>query len=66
MWWKFRRHRLAVVSAFILALFYLSTLASEIIAPYNLHTRNPHAILAPPQQVHLFHEGRFVGPFVYG
>ncbi len=23
-------------------------------------------IYAPPQSVHLFHEGSFVGPFVYG
>jgi peptide/nickel transport system permease protein len=66
MWWKFRRHRLAVVSAAILLLFYLSTLVSEVIAPYNLHTRNARFIHAPPQRVHLFHEGAFVGPFVYG
>jgi peptide/nickel transport system permease protein len=66
MWWKFRRHHLAVVSAVILLLFYLSTLISEILAPYHLHTRNARAILAPPQGVHLFHEGEFIGPFVYG
>lgn len=66
MWWKFRRHRLAVASAAVLLLFYLSTLVSEVIAPYNLHTRNARFIHAPPQQVHLFHEGRFIGPFVYG
>ena len=66
MWWKFRRHRLAVVSGAVLLLFYLSTLVSEIIAPYDLHTRNARAIHAPPQAIHLFHEGNFVGPFVYG
>jgi peptide/nickel transport system permease protein len=66
IWWRFRRHRLAVVSAVILLLFYLSTLMSEAIAPYNLHTRDSRHIYAPPQVLHLFHEGRFVGPFVYG
>lgn len=66
MWWKFRRHQLAVASAVILLIFYLSTLVSEIVAPYHLHTRNARAILAPPQAVHLFHEGQFIGPFVYG
>ena len=45
---------------------YASTLFSEFLAPYNLHTRNVEAIHAPPQRVHLFHEGSFVGPFVYG
>ncbi len=66
MWWKFRRHRLALISGVILLLIYGSTLVSEIIAPYNLDTRNTKSIYAPPQEVHLFHDGRFVGPFVYG
>ncbi len=66
MWWKFKRHRIAVISAVILLLFYGSTLVSEVIAPYDLHTRNTQHIYAPPQEIHLFHEGRFVGPFVYG
>ncbi|MDH3473046.1 MAG: ABC transporter permease, partial [Rhodospirillales bacterium] len=66
VWWKFRRHRLAVVSGLILLAFYLSILISEFLAPYNLHSRNVDFIYAPPQELHLFHEGSFVGPFVYG
>ncbi len=66
MWWKFRRHRVAVVAGVILLLFYASTLVSEFIAPYELHTRDTRHIYAPPQEVHFFHEGSFVGPFVYG
>lgn len=66
MWWKFRRHKIAVISAWILAAFYASIFVSEFLAPYDLHTRDARHIYAPPQQVQLFHEGRFVGPFVYG
>ena len=66
MWWKFRRHRIAVIAGAILLAFYASTLVSEFIAPYHLHTRDTRMIYAPPQAVHLFHEGRFVGPFTYG
>lgn len=66
MWWKFRRHRLGVWCGVILLLIYGSTLISEVVAPYNLQTRNPRAIYAPPHAIHLFHEGSFVGPFVYG
>ena len=66
MWWRFRRHRPAVVSALFLALMYFSILISEWIAPYDLHTRHVRYIFAPPQEVHLFHDGRFIGPFVYG
>ena len=52
--------------AVVLLLLYASTLVSEVIAPYHLHTRDTKHIYAPPQEVHLFHEGSFVGPFVYG
>ena len=66
VWWKFKRHRVALISAVLLLLLYGSVLISEILAPYNLHTRQINHIYAPPQGVHLFHEGSFVGPFVYG
>jgi peptide/nickel transport system permease protein len=66
MWWKFKRHRLAVVAAVVLFFCYGSILISELIAPYNQHTRNARFIQAPPQMIHLFHDGRFQGPFVYG
>ena len=66
MWWRFRRHRPAVVSMIFLALMYFSTAISEWIAPYDLHSRHSAYIFAPPQEVHLFHEGKFLGPFVYG
>jgi peptide/nickel transport system permease protein len=66
MWWKFRRHRIAVVAGAILLAFYASILVSEILAPYNLHTRDTKHIYAPPQALHFFHDGSFVGPFVYG
>ena len=66
MWWKLRRHPLAVASGIFLLLLYLSVLFSEWIAPYGLHERHARYIYAPPQGIHLFHEGEFVGPFTYG
>jgi len=66
MWWKLRRHRLAVISGVVLIGFYFLVFVAEFLAPYNLHTRHAQYIYAPPQSVHLFHEGEFVGPFVYG
>lgn len=66
MWWKFRRHRLAVASGVFLAALYAMILVCEFLAPYNLHTRNMDFIYTPPQRVHFFHDGQFVGPFVYG
>ncbi|VAW14105.1 ABC transporter, permease protein 2 (cluster 5, nickel/peptides/opines), partial [hydrothermal vent metagenome] len=65
MWFKFRRHKLAVVSAVFLALSYASILVSEFIAPYGLEYRAKENLHSPPQRIRLFHEGKFVGPFVY-
>ena len=66
MWWKFKRHRLALASGIFLMLLYFIIAIAEFLAPYNLHTRNMDFIYTSPQRVHLFHEGSFVGPFVYG
>ena len=66
MWFKLKRHRIAVISGAVLAALYFSILISEFLAPYNLHARHTGFIYAPPQAIHLFHEGEFVGPFVYG
>jgi peptide/nickel transport system permease protein len=66
MWWKLKRHRLAVASGIVLLVLYASILITEFLAPYSLYSRHTDFIFAPPQQVHLFHEGRFIGPFVYG
>ncbi len=66
MWWKLRRHRLAVISGALLLFFYVSILFVEVLAPYSLETMHTSHIHAPPQQLHLFHDGRLVGPFVYG
>ncbi|WP_442897017.1 ABC transporter permease [Enterovirga sp.] len=64
-WWKFKRHRVAVAAAFVLLGFYLLVPFVEIVAPYGQGKRDGNFLYAPPQRLHLFHEGRFVGPFVY-
>lgn len=66
IWWKFKRHRLALVSGWFLIAAYLMIIVVEIVAPYQADTRNTDMIRHPPQGVHLFDEGKFVGPFVYG
>jgi len=66
MWWKFRRHRVAVISAIVLFILYLTVPFAEVIAPYTPNQRDNDHLYAPPQMVHLFDNGTFVGPFVYG
>jgi len=66
MWWRFKRHKVALWSGVFLAILYTMILMCEFLAPYNLHTRNVDHIYEPPRSVRFFHEGSFVGPFVYG
>ncbi|MEQ8285078.1 ABC transporter permease [Thalassospira sp.] len=66
MWWRLKRHRLAYFSLIILGIMYASILIVEFIAPYAQETRNSEFIHHPPQAIHLFHDGEFVGPFTYG
>lgn len=62
---RFLRHRLAVIAALFLGLSYLSLPFADFLAPYRVDERDVEHLYAPPQAVHLFHEGHFVGPFVY-
>ncbi len=66
MWWKFKKHKLAVYSGVILLCMYVVAILAELVAPYNLHNRETKFIYAPPQAIHFFHEDKFIGPFVYG
>jgi peptide/nickel transport system permease protein len=66
VWWKLRRHRVAVVCGAILLIMYASILICEVMAPYDLDARNTDFIYAPPQRIRIFDKGRLVAPFVYG
>jgi peptide/nickel transport system permease protein len=66
VWWKLRRHRIAVLSGAILLIMYASILICEVLAPYGLDARNTDFIYAPPQRIRIFDRGQLVAPFVYG
>ncbi len=66
MWWKFKRHRLAIVSGAVLLVLYVLAGFCEFIAPYDLTERHRRYVYTPPQRIRLFHDGRIMRPFVYG
>jgi peptide/nickel transport system permease protein len=66
IWWRLRKHRLAMASLWFLVALYAIIPFVEFLSPYALRTRHPDYIYFPPQRVYFFHEGRFAGPFVYG
>ena len=65
IWWRFRRHKLAMWSGVVLLLFYLAVPFAEMIAPYDPNQRHASQLYAPPQAIRFFHDGAFIGPFVY-
>ncbi len=66
MWIKFKKHKLALVSGVFLLALYFMIIIAEILAPYDNQSRHTDFIRAPPQSVHIFHEGQLRSPFVYG
>ena len=54
LWWKFRRHKLAMVSLVIILLFYAIAAVAEFVAPMDPEQVNSRYTYAPPQAVSLF------------
>lgn len=63
---KFRKHRMAMAALIILAMLYLICIFSDFFAPYGPTDRFTELASMPPQKIHLYDKGEFVGPFVYG
>ena len=70
MWRRFKRHRLALVSLWVVGLFYLVALLAEFLAPVDPAHYSARYTYAPPQGLHFFTQnedgGWEFGPFVYG
>jgi peptide/nickel transport system permease protein len=64
MWWKFRQHRLAMISLIIVAAMYTIALFAGFFAPQDKVTYSRYYTQAPPQAIHWFDDGKF-GPYVY-
>jgi peptide/nickel transport system permease protein len=54
VWWRFRRHRLAVVSGVILIFIYLVAIFAEFLAPVSSQTYAAQFTYAPPQPLQFF------------
>jgi peptide/nickel transport system permease protein len=59
MWWRFRRHRLAMVATVIVALFYLVVLFADFLAYASPTASEAQRSLLPPQRIAWFDQGRF-------
>jgi len=64
MWWRFRKHKLAMVSGAIIIGFYLVALGADFLAYADPNVSEAQRSLMPPQPIYLFDGWRF-SPHVY-
>lgn len=65
MWWRFRKHRLAMIAGVVVALFYLIVLFAEFFAYSDATISDETRSLLPPQPIHWLDNGSF-RPHVFG
>lgn len=67
VWWRYKKHTLAMIGLVALIGMYFAAVFCEFLSPYARDTRHLCAIYAPPSRIHIFdEEGRIHWPFVYG
>jgi peptide/nickel transport system permease protein len=64
MWWRFRKHRLAMGGTIVLVAFYLVAIFADFFAYADPQESEAQRSLMAPQQIHWFDESGF-NPFVY-
>ena len=64
MWWRLKKHHLALAAAVVLSLFYVVALGAEFLAVSDPRTSDANRSFMPPQRVHLF-DGWKPSPHVF-
>ncbi len=65
MWWRFRRHKLAMVGSLVVLLFYGVVFFADFLAYAVPTASEAQRSLLPPQRIQFFDRGR-LRPYVYG
>ncbi len=58
MWWRFRKHRLAVIATVVIIVFYLIALGADFLAYADPEATEAFRALIPPQPIHVLDQGR--------
>lgn len=62
---RFARNRAALIGGLVILVLYLTAVLASFVAPYSLENRFFQYLYAPPQGIHLIHDGK-IRPYVYG
>ena len=66
IWWRFKKHKLAVVSLFIVALFYLLALFADFLAYTDPESSDSRRGYISPQSISWFDSDGAFRPYVHG
>lgn len=65
IWWRFKKHKLAVVALVGLIVLYLVALFADFVAPYLPQTRFQGQQQQPPTTIYFMRDGQLSRPFIY-
>jgi len=66
MWWRFRKHKMALICTGVLIILYFIALCCEFVAPYDPNQASIQFKQVPPTAIHIRDaEGQFHWPFIY-
>ncbi|MCP4402458.1 MAG: ABC transporter permease, partial [bacterium] len=66
VWWRFKKHKMALVGMVVLSIIYFVAFLAEFFVPYGVETRFPGYENAPLSKIHFYAEGEgWQRPFVY-
>ena len=65
IWWRFTRHKAAVIGATLLIILYLGAIFADFVAPYTMDTRFEGFQAAPPTALHWIKPDGGVQPYVF-
>jgi peptide/nickel transport system permease protein len=66
MWWRFRKHKLAMISAVVILLFYMVVAFADFLAYADPEVSEAQRGLIAPQPIHWFDDEGSFYPHVYG
>ena len=64
MWWRFRRHHLAMIGLAVIIILYLVVIFADFVAYSYPEDSQAARALIPPQSIHFIDQGRYL-PYVY-
>lgn len=67
-WWAFKKHKLAIISLWVIGFLYLISIFAEFVVPGDPTKPNRRAVYHPPQMIHFLDrtdDGLRIQPFVW-